>query len=234
MTNQQHRLYRSRVNKVVAGICGGLGEYLNVDVTVIRVAWVFLTLLGGSGIIIYILAYFLIPFKPLETENTSQQAQPDLSAGRIFGIAFVILGAAILLDNLNVLSFHRWWEVSWDYVLPSILILTGIYFLTRRNEMQTLTPSKDSPVENEQKSQEQNYNSASETDTGVKSRVLRRSITDKKILGICGGIGEYFEVDPTIIRIAYVIFTMLSGGIGVVCYFLMFLIIPEGQLQASR
>ncbi|MDR3294648.1 MAG: PspC domain-containing protein [Clostridiales Family XIII bacterium] len=54
------RLYRSTDNKVLAGICGGIGEYANMDPTLIRLAWVVFTLLSGAGIIGYIIALFLI------------------------------------------------------------------------------------------------------------------------------------------------------------------------------
>jgi phage shock protein PspC (stress-responsive transcriptional regulator) len=62
-------------------------------------------------------------------------------------------------------------------------------------------------------------------------KVLRRSMNDKKLFGICGGAGEYFDIDPSIIRIAYAIFTVLSGGAGILIYLLMYLVIPEGQPQ---
>jgi len=66
MTNQQHRLYRNTTNKVIAGVCSGLGEYFNVETTVVRLVWILLTFLGGAGVIGYILAYFIIPVKPNE------------------------------------------------------------------------------------------------------------------------------------------------------------------------
>lgn len=65
-------------------------------------------------------------------------------------------------------------------------------------------------------------------------RTLHRSYKDKKILGICGGMGEYFEIDPTIVRIAYVVFTLFTGGMGLVLYFLLYLIIPEDQPQMNK
>ena len=55
---------------------------------------------------------------------------------------------------------------------------------------------------------------------------LIRSATDRKLAGVCGGIGEYFGVDPTMVRIGWVIFCLL-GGSGVLAYFLCALIIPE-------
>ena len=55
---------------------------------------------------------------------------------------------------------------------------------------------------------------------------LIRSATDRKLAGVCGGIGEYFGVDPTMVRIGWVVFCLL-GGSGVLAYLLCALIIPE-------
>ncbi len=58
------KLYRSRKSRVIAGICGGIGEYFNVDPTLIRLLWVVFTLMGGSGIIAYIICWIVIPERP--------------------------------------------------------------------------------------------------------------------------------------------------------------------------
>ncbi len=55
---------------------------------------------------------------------------------------------------------------------------------------------------------------------------LIRSTTDRKIAGVCGGLGEYFGVDPTLIRIGWVVFCLL-GGSGLLAYVICALIIPE-------
>lgn len=56
------RLYRSKKNRVLAGVCSGIGEYLEVDPTVVRLIWVILTLVSfGVGILAYILAWIIIP-----------------------------------------------------------------------------------------------------------------------------------------------------------------------------
>lgn len=57
------RLYRSDTDRVFAGVCGGLGEYMNIDPTIIRIIWVLVGLLGGSGLILYIVAALIIPRK---------------------------------------------------------------------------------------------------------------------------------------------------------------------------
>ena len=56
------KLYRSEDNKVIAGVCGGLGEFLDADPTIIRLLWAIATLVSvGVGIIAYLLAWIIIP-----------------------------------------------------------------------------------------------------------------------------------------------------------------------------
>ena len=234
MTDQQRRLYRSQTNKVIAGVCGGLGEYLNVDITVIRLIWIVLTLLGGAGIIAYILAYLIVPLKPNETDEMITQAQPEFTAARIFGILFVGAGVVILLDNLEILSFYHWWDMSWEYVFPGLLILAGIYFLARRDKASTASSVKDTSSAAESSSTDQTSPSTSSSDGKPQIKLFRRSLNDRKLFGICGGAGEYFNIDSTIVRIAYAVFTLLSVGTGILIYLLMCLIIPESQPQTKE
>ena len=63
-------LYKSRTNKVIDGVCGGIGEYLNIDPTLIRLLWVMAIFLGGSGVILYFIAMFIIPTSPVEHSST--------------------------------------------------------------------------------------------------------------------------------------------------------------------
>ena len=57
-------LYRVNENKMIAGVCAGFAEYFNVDVTGIRLALVIFCLMGGSGLIAYIIAAIIMPEKP--------------------------------------------------------------------------------------------------------------------------------------------------------------------------
>lgn len=57
----EKKLYRSRVNRTLCGVCGGIGEYINLDPTVVRLLWVVFGFLGGSGIFAYIIAAIIIP-----------------------------------------------------------------------------------------------------------------------------------------------------------------------------
>lgn len=62
----EKRLYKIEQGKMVAGVCGGIAEYFELDPTLVRLAWVIFTALGGSGIIAYILCAAIFPQKPEE------------------------------------------------------------------------------------------------------------------------------------------------------------------------
>ena len=65
----EKKLYRSRREKKLAGVCGGLATYLNVDVSVIRLIWVLVTLFAGAGLLAYIVCALVIPEEPEAIEG---------------------------------------------------------------------------------------------------------------------------------------------------------------------
>ena len=64
MSEDVKRLYRSRSDRWIFGVCGGFGEYFNLDPILIRVLFVIFTLVFGSGILIYLLMWLIIPQEP--------------------------------------------------------------------------------------------------------------------------------------------------------------------------
>lgn len=62
MTKKKH-LHRSKENRIISGVCGGIAEYLNIDPTIIRLLWAFGTLLWGVGLFAYLIAWIIIPEK---------------------------------------------------------------------------------------------------------------------------------------------------------------------------
>ena len=70
------RLYLSSTDKKIAGLCGGLGEYLNTDPSIIRLLWIIVTILTGivPGILAYIIAILVIPTEPVGGTNTRKAA----------------------------------------------------------------------------------------------------------------------------------------------------------------
>ena len=64
MTNPPKRLYRSRTDRVIAGVCGGLGRYFNLDPVIIRVITVVLALTAFGGVLAYIILWLVVPEEP--------------------------------------------------------------------------------------------------------------------------------------------------------------------------
>ena len=60
----EKKLYKSRENRIVGGVCGGLAEYFGIDPTLVRLGWVLFCAVGGSGFVAYIIAALIIPVRP--------------------------------------------------------------------------------------------------------------------------------------------------------------------------
>lgn len=61
---KEKRLYRVNEGKILCGVCMELSEYFEIDVTIVRLIWVFISLVYGSGILLYIIAALIMPIKP--------------------------------------------------------------------------------------------------------------------------------------------------------------------------
>ena len=124
------RLYRSRDDEVIAGVCGGLGKYFDLDSTLFRIGFVLLVFAGGAGILAYVLAWIFIPEEPLGASTepaTAAGASTDerTNGALLVGLAFVVLGAFFLFDEV-------WPDfLSWRYVWPIALIAVGVAVLAR-------------------------------------------------------------------------------------------------------
>lgn len=74
---QQKKLKRSRSESMIAGVCGGLGDYFGLDPTVVRLVFVLLALLGGPGLVLYVILWIVMPRQladtPLPVINTTTQ-----------------------------------------------------------------------------------------------------------------------------------------------------------------
>ncbi len=76
--NTQKRLYRSTQDRMFAGVCGGIGEYLDVDPTLVRLAFVALTLLSsGSGLVIYLILMLIVPERPSDRRKPKNKRTED-------------------------------------------------------------------------------------------------------------------------------------------------------------
>jgi phage shock protein C len=129
--DEPRRLLRSRDDRVIAGVCGGLGRHLGIDPVLIRIAAVVLVFAGGAGILLYAIGWIAIPeepevgVSPASAETAAAPAPERASGAVVLGFVFVVLGVFFLLDEL-------WPDfLSWEYTWPIALIAVGLAILVR-------------------------------------------------------------------------------------------------------
>ncbi len=132
----KEKLYRSRKQKIIAGVAGGLADYFNIDPVIIRIVFVVLTILHGSGILIYFILWIAIPEEPFDIAYDINQNEPDninrnnnptqknnSSPRFITGIVLIFIGVVFLLNNL-IPSF------DFSDIFPYMLILIGVLLIS--------------------------------------------------------------------------------------------------------
>ncbi len=121
-------LYRSRSDRMVAGVCGGLGQYFDVDPMLFRLAFLVLGF-TDSGVLAYIVLAIIVPERP--PQETEPAASGRMGAGRtrqIIAWGLVVFGLLILADNLQLLGFSEWRRL-W----PLVLVGLGFALLAGRS-----------------------------------------------------------------------------------------------------
>lgn len=94
------RLRRSTDDKVIAGVCGGLGTYFGVDPLFFRLAFVVLAIGGGSGVLLYIVAWLIMPEVSEDGEEQGRGVALGSSGPLLAGIALITVGLMLLMNNL--------------------------------------------------------------------------------------------------------------------------------------
>jgi phage shock protein C len=229
--NEFRRLTKSRTDRMIDGVCGGVAAYFGIDPTLVRVSWVLLTLLGGSGILLYFAAMILMPKEQASGMPEPQTAQtpPAPSAPKdkartntqFWGILLVGVGLFWLAGNLGMHFWHEWWGLSLSAVIPVLMILAGVAFLFGGREYIAATPTPASDIPPADTPVGEHAAPA----TGSMQR-LYRSRTEKKIAGVCGGIAAYLAIDPVIVRLAFVMAGIASIGFMVVVYVVLAIAVP--------
>ena len=128
------KLYRKSNDKIIAGVCSGLGEYLNIDPVLVRIIALALFFLHGFGMLTYLVAWVIIPARESSDSFIVQEDKPEPSSGNVkilIGIVLIIFGTLIALDK----SFYctrfvtRIFSMTVDYFIPLALILAGVFVL---------------------------------------------------------------------------------------------------------
>ena len=120
-------LRRSRDDRVIGGLCGGLGRYFGIDPVILRLVFVVLLLAGGSGLLLYVIGWIAIPEeRPGDELGAPERAGEHRGGGaEVIGIGLVVLGAFFLLREVFPDVFDS------DYVWPALLIVIGLVILAR-------------------------------------------------------------------------------------------------------
>lgn len=140
LTSKTGPLFRSESDKLIGGVCGGIAEYFEVDSTLIRLIFIAFILLGGSGGLLYLILWVIIPSKsnsgttskealvestkPAPQTSKSIKNQTHGNSKALWGLLLIIAGLIMLLQNFgfaDILMLNKTW--------PALLIVLGFLIL---------------------------------------------------------------------------------------------------------
>lgn len=138
MENNIKRLERSRTNRVIAGVCGGLADYFKIDIALMRVLFVVATICGSFGFWMYVILWIVVPEENILgpgninensyddtidiTPNEAREEKKSVNGAMIASLILIFIGLVALADNFLY--------VAWVWKLwPMILIIIGAVIL---------------------------------------------------------------------------------------------------------
>lgn len=155
MNKDIKRLYRSRDHRIIAGVCGGIAEYFEIDPTITRILFLILGFGMGSGILIYIIMALVVPLEPVGGGSTDEASvdrlteraketvekvagkMEDALAGRhehrhkdgfrsVFGFALVLIGLVTFFG-----IFMPFPHMAWRMIWPIVLVVLGFFIISK-------------------------------------------------------------------------------------------------------
>lgn len=139
------KLYRSISDRMIGGVCGGLGVFLNIDPIFIRLLFILLLFGSDFGFILYLLLWILIPeegknygfkeesfgtkIRSMGDDVQSAITQPHPQSGLILGIGLIVVGGLMFVERLN-LNWLDWFD--FDILWPVLLVVGGLVLLFRK------------------------------------------------------------------------------------------------------
>ena len=153
----QKRLYRSRSDRMIWGVCGGIANYFGIDPTIIRVIAILFLFAGGSGILAYIILAVVVPLessparepRDVIKENVQEIKQTATRVGEDIRSTFTrqqgeskevsktgrngsyVLAAVLIIIGVILLlsNFNPFWWLKWNYLWPIVLIAIGLVII---------------------------------------------------------------------------------------------------------
>ncbi|MDD3043769.1 MAG: PspC domain-containing protein, partial [Methanosarcinaceae archaeon] len=142
--SMKRRLTKSSTNKILTGVCGGIGEYFDIDPTLVRLAFVVLTFFNGIGIVIYIILAVIMPegngmemarsmsaFKEGKERNGETGKEEKSERMRLLGAILLIIGIFLFLDRFHV--FEMFWWID-KFFWPAVFTAAGAWLLLKKRE----------------------------------------------------------------------------------------------------
>ena len=236
-SNGSRMLFRSPTEKMIAGVCGGLADYLGWDPVLVRIAWIVITLsTGGGGFLAYLALGLLLPVGTA-AQGQQRPAAIELNERNLSRVAYVLigLGGLWLLANMGILSslWGGFWAVTSIFFWPAVLVIVGYTLLSKRDK-ENWRESFDgmtSRVRN-------NTNGVNSADfktslSSARARLpLKRSRNDRIFLGVCGGISQRTGLDANLVRLLWVPFGIATFGVAVAVYVAAGILLPEEPVAA--
>ena len=154
MTEQTNRPFRSRTDRIIFGVCGGLAKHYNLDATLIRILFILLALSNGIGIVLYLILALILPVEPgAETAADREEKIKEFAEGvgqktkalademkgdqawrgrsrNLFGGLVVLVGVIMLLERVAPAVFH--W-LNWGLIWPLLIIFLGLYLILHKD-----------------------------------------------------------------------------------------------------
>ncbi|MGI5841089.1 MAG: PspC domain-containing protein [Patescibacteria group bacterium] len=132
----EKRLYRSLDNRIVFGVASGLGEYYQIDPTVVRLILIILTISSGGIVLwLYLIAALVLPSEETnktdklrlkKSENKEKTSQGGgLERRSLFGLIIILVGATSLFNQI----FPGFWR--WDIFWPLLMVFVGVYLILK-------------------------------------------------------------------------------------------------------
>jgi len=147
----EKKLYRSREDAMIGGVCGGMAEYFAIDASLVRLAAILLVFAAGLSFWVYIVAWIIVPQRQLgdslaaesgagnDTEGSQSLTEPESSgeandkSKMIIGVILIALGLVFLLNTFNIFVWFSFFKL-WPVVIIVIGVLILIKSLDRRSD----------------------------------------------------------------------------------------------------
>ena len=129
----QKRLYRSRQDQKISGVCGGIAEYFEIDSTIVRLLWLVSIFAFGTGVLVYIIASIIVPERDNgdSTINLHKDSDGGYSTNfdeeknrKLLGYSLVVIGAIMFIKRFPLLNW-----INFRFLFPILIIGCGLVVL---------------------------------------------------------------------------------------------------------